>query len=135
MIVTSAEEAQKLGLKPLARILSHADGAHDPIDFPSAPSISVAKALQRAGLTNSDISLHEINEAFSSVVLINAKLLGIDIGKINVAGGGVSLGHPIGSSGCRIVVTLTHLLKTGQIGVASICNGGGGSTAIVIEKL
>jgi acetyl-CoA C-acetyltransferase len=140
------DEAKSRGVKPLARIVAYADAELDPIDFPIAPAEAITKALKRAGKTLADIDLFEINEAFAVVVLANQKILGIPSEKINIAGGGVSLGHPIGylthaanimpsSSGSRIVVTLAHLLSPGQIGCAAICNGGGGATAIVIQKL
>lgn len=90
--------------------------------------------MEKAGLKIEDISLFEINEAFSAVALANNKILGLDASKVNVLGGGVSLGHPIGSSGCRIVVTLAHALKSGQYGCAGVCNGGGGASAIIIKK-
>jgi len=137
LVLMSAEKAAKLGLKPLARILSFADGAGKPIDFPIAPSISIPRAVASAGLKMSDIDLFEINEAFSAVPLANMKLLGIPLEKMNVRGGAVALGHPIGSSGARIIATLTHLLRSTQkkYGAAAICNGGGGSSAVVIERL
>lgn len=134
VILSSEEEAKKLGVKPLAKIISFADAACDPIDFPIAPAHAIPLALEKAGLKTSDISLWEINEAFSAVALANVKLLNLDPSKVNVLGGGVSLGHPIGSSGCRIVVTLAHALKPGQYGCAAVCNGGGGATAIVIKR-
>lgn len=137
LVLMSAEKAKALGVKPLARILAFADGAGKPIDFPIAPSISLPKAIKAAGLKVEDIDFFEINEAFSSVPLANMKILGIPLEKMNVRGGAVALGHPIGSSGSRIIVTLTHLLQeTGKrYGAAAICNGGGGSSAIVIERL
>ncbi|PWN35885.1 thiolase [Meira miltonrushii] len=134
VILASEEEAKKLGVKPLAKIISFADAACDPIDFPIAPAHAIPMALEKAGLKTSDIALWEINEAFSAVALANVKLLDLDPSKVNVLGGGVSLGHPIGSSGCRIVVTLAHALKPGQYGCAGVCNGGGGATAIVIKR-
>ena len=105
-----------------------------PVDFPIAPSKAVPIALKKAGLEVKDISLFELNEAFSVVARANEKLMGLDADKVNVAGGAVALGHPIGSSGSRIVVTLTHLLKSGQFGAAGICNGGGAASALVIQK-
>ncbi|CAG8756408.1 3161_t:CDS:2, partial [Cetraspora pellucida] len=121
LVLMTRVKAEELGVKPLARIL------FEPIDFPIAPSHSLPIALKKAGLEISDISLFEFNEAFSVVIRANEKILGLDPGKVNIAGGAVALGHPIGSSGSRIIVTLTHLLKSGQIGAASICNGGGGA--------
>jgi len=129
------EAAQQLNCNPLARIVSFSDAATDPIDFPIAPGFAVPIALQRAGISADDVSLWEINEAFSVVVLANIKMLNIDPEKVNVHGGAVSLGHPIGMSGCRIVNHLVHALKPGEYGVAGICNGGGGASVIVIQKL
>merc|ERR1739838_348642 len=131
----AALSAPQFGAKPLAKILSFADGSCAPVDFPIAPVISAKKALSQAGLTADDISLFEINEAFSVVVLANVQILGLDPSKVNVHGGAVSLGHPIGMSGARIVTHLCHTLEKGQKGLASICNGGGGSSSIIIEKL
>ncbi|KAI9500720.1 Acetyl-CoA acetyltransferase, mitochondrial [Coemansia spiralis] len=135
LLLFAAERANELGVKPLARIVSYADAATHPVDFPIAPSLAVPIALERAGLAIKDIALWEFNEAFSVVARVNEKILGLDPNKVNIAGGAVALGHPIGSSGSRIIVTLTHLLKSGQFGCASICNGGGGASAIVIQKL
>ncbi|KAF0424032.1 thiolase [Gigaspora margarita] len=135
LVLMTRAKADELCIKPLARILSYGDAAVEPIDFPIAPSHSLPVALKRAGLKISDISLFEFNEAFSVVIRANEKILGLDPAKVNIAGGAVALGHPIGSSGSRIIVTLTHLLKSGQIGAASICNGGGGASSIIIEKL
>ncbi|KAJ3003991.1 UNVERIFIED_CONTAM: erg10, acetyl-CoA C-acetyltransferase [Siphonaria sp. JEL0065] len=131
----SQEEATSQGLKPLARIVSYADAATDPKKFTIAPSLAIPIALERAGLSIKDISLFEINEAFSVVVRVNEQILGLNPAKVNVNGGGVSLGHPIGSSGSRIVVSLVHLLKKGQFGLAAICNGGGAASAIIVERL
>ncbi|CAK9799598.1 Acetyl-CoA acetyltransferase, mitochondrial [Anthophora plagiata] len=135
LILTTTDVAEKMNLKPLARIVAFQDAATDPIDFPIAPSFGIPKLLKNAGVNKNDISLWEINEAFSVVVLANQKLLELDPSKVNVHGGAVSLGHPIGMSGARIVVHLAHALKAGEKGVASICNGGGGSSSILIEKL
>ncbi|KAJ1832327.1 Acetyl-CoA acetyltransferase, mitochondrial [Coemansia sp. RSA 2711] len=135
VLLMSTDRASELGVKPLARIVSYADAATMPIDFPIAPSLAVPIALERAGLAIKDIALWEFNEAFSVVARVNEKILGLEPDKVNVAGGAVALGHPIGSSGSRILVTLTHLLKSGQFGCASICNGGGGASAVVIQKL
>lgn len=115
--------------------MAYQDAATDPIDFPIAPASAIPPLLKRAGVSKEDVSLWEINEAFSVVALANQKLLDIDPEKVNVHGGAVSLGHPIGMSGCRLVVHLVHALKKGQKGVASICNGGGGASSIMIEKL
>ncbi|KAJ1720182.1 Acetyl-CoA acetyltransferase, mitochondrial [Coemansia erecta] len=135
LLLVASDRAAEFGVKPLARIVSYADAATLPIDFPIAPSLAVPIALERAGLAIKDIALWEFNEAFSVVARANEKILGLDPEKVNIAGGAVALGHPIGSSGSRIIVTLTHLLKSGQFGCASICNGGGGASAIVIQKL
>lgn len=119
----------------LGRILSMADAECDPIFFTTAPSLAIPKALKAANLKVEDIDLWEINEAFAVVALTNIKLLGLDPVKVNTVGGAVSLGHPIGSSGCRLLVTLLHQLKTGQKGCVAICNGGGGASALIVEKL
>lgn len=121
--------------RPLGQIISYADAAVDPKEFGIAPSVAVPIALKRANIEAKEISLWEINEAFSVVTLANAKILGLDLSKVNVRGGGVSLGHPIGSSGCRILVTLLHALKPGQYGCASVCNGGGGATAVIVKRI
>ncbi|KAJ3559842.1 hypothetical protein NM688_g98 [Phlebia brevispora] len=125
VILMSADRARVLGLKPLAKIISYADVGVDPIDFPSAPAQAIPMALENAGLSIDDISLFEVNEAYSVVVRIVEKVLGIDPAKINVNGGAVALGHAIGNSGSRIIVTLIHALQSGQYGAAGICNGGG----------
>ncbi|KAF7313733.1 hypothetical protein HMN09_00530400 [Mycena chlorophos] len=135
LILMSAEKAKALGITPLAKIVSYADAGVEPIDFPIAPTIALPKALEKANLTVSDISLFEINEAFSVVVRIAEQVLSIDPAKINVNGGAVALGHAIGSSGARIIVSLVHALKSGQYGAAGVCNGGGAASAIVIQKL
>merc|ERR1711970_1293851 len=131
----TAEAAAELGCKPLARIVGYADGATDPIDFPIAPKFATEKLLKQTGMSAADVDLWEINEAFSVVVLANVKLDGLDPDKVNIHGGAVSLGHPLGASGTRIVNHLVYSLKPGQRGVASICNGGGGASAIMLEKL
>ncbi|XP_076245583.1 acetyl-CoA acetyltransferase 1 [Calliopsis andreniformis] len=135
LVLTTTDVAQKMNLKPLARVIAFQDAATDPIDFPIAPSFAIPKLLENAGVKQNDIALWEINEAFSTVVVANQKLLNLDPEKVNIHGGAVSLGHPIGMSGARIVVHLVHALKTGEKGVASICNGGGGASSILIEKL
>ncbi|KAJ6509892.1 peroxisomal 3-ketoacyl-CoA-thiolase [Mycena vitilis] len=135
LILMSAEKAKELGLTPLAKIISYADAGVEPVDFPIAPTVALPKALEKANLTVNDISLFEINEAFSVVVRIAEKVLSIDPAKINVNGGAVALGHAIGSSGARIVVSLVHALKSGQYGAAGVCNGGGAASAIIIQKL
>lgn len=137
LVLMTAEKAQELGLKPLARVLSQSSAAKDPEWFTTAPADAIPLALKRAGLTTADIDLYEINEAFSVVSLANNKLLALDPDKVNIHGGAVSMGHPIGCSGARILVTLIHALhKTGgRYGCAGICNGGGGASAMVIERL
>lgn len=135
LVLASAEAVAKYNLKPLARVLGYADGATDPIEFPVAPSVAIPKLLQKSGLKKEDIDLWEINEAFSVVPLANQKILGLGPNKVNVHGGAVSLGHPLGMSGARVLIHLVHVLKSGQKGVASACNGGGGASAILFEKL
>lgn len=135
LILMSAEKAKELGLKPLAKVVSYADAGVEPIDFPEAPTHALPIALKNAGLSVEDIALFEINEAFSVVVRIAEKVLNIDPAKINVSGGAVALGHAIGNSGARIIVSLVHALKSGQYGAAGICNGGGAASALVIQKL
>lgn len=137
MVVVSGKVAKELGLKPLFKIRGYGDAARDPVEFTISPSDSIPLALKMAGLTMNDIEYHEINEAFSVVPMANAKILGLDLSKVNVHGGAVALGHPIGSSGSRIIITLYNVLKANNatIGCASICNGGGASSAIIIEKL
>ena len=136
VILMSEEKAIALGLKPLAYIKSYADAAQEPKWFTTAPAKALPKALTKAGLSIADIDYFEFNEAFSVVGLANTKILGIDNAKVNVNGGAVSLGHPLGCSGARIVVTLINVLhqNNAKIGAAAICNGGGGASAIVIEK-
>ena len=137
LVLMSKEKMEELGLKPLAKIVSYADAAHEPEWFTTAPSKALPIALKKAGLEVSDIDFFEFNEAFSVVGLANNKILGLDSAKVNVNGGAVSLGHPLGSSGSRIIVTLINVLKqnNGKYGAAAICNGGGGASAIVIENM
>ncbi|HBZ39532.1 MAG TPA: acetyl-CoA C-acetyltransferase [Balneola sp.] len=137
VLVMSAEKAAELGLKPLAKILSHANAAKAPEWFTTAPSDAIPIALKKAGLTTNEIDLFEINEAFSVVSIANNQILELDPEKVNINGGAVSIGHPIGCSGARIVVTLLHALKRtgGKYGCAGICNGGGGASALVIEMI
>jgi acetyl-CoA C-acetyltransferase len=136
VILMSEEKAKAMGLTPLAYITSYADAAQEPKWFTTAPSKALPKALAKAGLTLADVDFFEFNEAFSVVGLANAKILGLDNDKINVNGGAVSLGHPLGCSGARIVVTLINVLaqNNAKYGAAAICNGGGGASAIVIER-
>lgn len=137
LVLMSKEKADALGIKPLARILGYADNEQEPENFTTAPVGALQKAMKRAGVTKDQVDYFEINEAFSVVSLANNMLLELDPEKVNVYGGAVSLGHPIGCSGARIVVTLTSVLKQkgGKIGAVGICNGGGGASAIVIENL
>ena len=136
LVLMSEEKAQSLGLKPLAYIKSYADAAQEPKWFTTAPAKALPKALDKAGISISDVDFFEFNEAFSVVGLANAKILGLDNQKVNVNGGAVSLGHPLGCSGARIIVTLINVLNqnNAKIGAAAICNGGGGASAIVIER-
>ena len=137
LILVSKEKMEELGLKPLAKIVSYADAAQAPEDFTTAPSKALPIALKKAGLSLTDIDFFEFNEAFSVVGLANNKILGLDASKVNVNGGAVAIGHPLGSSGSRIIVTLINVLKqnNGKYGAAAICNGGGGASAIVIENM
>jgi acetyl-CoA C-acetyltransferase len=136
LILMSEEKALELGLKPLAYIKGYADAAQEPKWFTTAPAKALPKALDKAGISLSEVEFFEFNEAFSVVGLANAKILGLDNDKVNVNGGAVSLGHPLGCSGARIIVTLMNVLEqnNAKIGAAAICNGGGGASAIVIEK-
>ena len=136
LVLMTEEKALALELKPLAYIRSYADAAQDPKWFTTSPSKAISKALKKAELTLNEVDYFEFNEAFAVVGLVNAKILGLDESKINVNGGAVSLGHPLGCSGTRIIVTLLNVLEqnNGKIGAAAICNGGGGASAIVIEK-
>lgn len=136
LILMSEEKAKSLNLKPLAFIKSFADAEQEPKWFTTSPSKALPKALAKAGLTTSDVDFFELNEAFSVVGIANAKILNLDTEKINVNGGAVSLGHPLGCSGARIIVTLINVLEqnNAKIGAAAICNGGGGASAIVIER-
>ncbi|MFC0261113.1 acetyl-CoA C-acyltransferase [Fontibacter flavus] len=137
LILASKEKVQELGLKPIAKIRGFADAAQDPIWFTTAPALAIPKAIKNAGLTENDVDFYEINEAFAAVAIANQRQLNLDNDKLNVYGGAVSLGHPLGASGARIIATLNSVLhqKNGKIGVAGICNGGGGASAIVIEKI
>ena len=137
LVLMSEEKAQVLGLKPLAYIKSYADAAQEPKWFTTTPAKAIPKALEKAGLSIADVDYFEFNEAFAVVGLANAKILGLDNDKVNVNGGAVSLGHPLGCSGARIIVTLINVLEqnNAKIGAAAICNGGGGASAIVIERI
>jgi acetyl-CoA acetyltransferase family protein len=137
VILMSEEKALSLGLKPLAFIKGYADAAQEPKWFTTSPAKAIPKALSKAGISIEDVDYFEFNEAFSVVGLANAKILGLPNDKINLNGGAVSLGHPLGCSGVRIIVTLINVLEqnNGKIGAAAICNGGGGASAIVIERI
>jgi acetyl-CoA C-acetyltransferase len=136
-VLMSAESAAKNGVTPLAKIVAFADAAHEPEWFTTAPVKAAKKALEKAGLSMNDIDFFEVNEAFSVVTLAFIKEFGLDESKVNVFGGAVSLGHPLGASGARIVTTLTNVLhrKGGKYGLAAICNGGGAASAIIIERM
>lgn len=136
VVLMSRKKAKELQLKPLATIKSYADAAHEPEWFTTAPAKALPKALAKANITIDDVDYFELNEAFSIVGLANMKILGLSDNKVNVNGGAVSLGHPLGCSGARIVITLISVLKQngGKIGAAGICNGGGGASAMVIER-
>ena len=136
LILMSGEKVKELGLKPLAKIISYADAEQDPKWFTTTPALALPKALAKANLTSNEIDFFEFNEAFSVVGIVNTQLLQLDSNKVNVNGGAVSLGHPLGCSGARIVVTLIHVLQqnNGKLGAAAICNGGGGASALIIEK-
>lgn len=136
MVLMSEEKALSLGLKPLAYIKSYADAAQEPKWFTTTPAIAIPKALKKAGLSIEDVDYFEFNEAFAVVGLVNSKILGLKDTNVNVNGGAVSLGHPLGCSGARIIVTLLNVLEqnNGKIGAAAICNGGGGASAIIIER-
>lgn len=137
ILLASKEAIDKYGLKPLARIVSFADAAQAPEWFTTSPSVAIPKALQLAGLSLADIDFFEINEAYAAVAIANMELLGLDAAKVNVYGGAVAIGHPLGASGARIMCTLLSVLNQegGRYGVAAICNGGGGASAIVVENL
>ena len=137
VVLMSKEKAEKLGLKPIAILKGYADAEHAPEWFTTAPSLAVPKAVSKAGLTLGDINYFELNEAFSTVGIVNMQKMKLDASKVNVNGGAVSLGHPLGCSGARIIVTLIHVLKQNKAkyGAAGICNGGGGASAVVIENI
>lgn len=136
MVLMSADKAKELGLKPLATIKSYADAAHEPKWFTTAPAKALPKAIERAGMSIDDIDFFEFNEAFAVVGLANMKILGLNDSNVNVNGGAVSLGHPLGCSGVRILITLLNVLEqnNAKIGAAAICNGGGGASAVIIER-
>jgi acetyl-CoA C-acetyltransferase len=137
LVLGSKAIAQEYGSSSriLARIVSYGDAAVDPIDFPVAPAKVVPLVLERAGLSKDDISVWEFNEAFAAVIKANGKILGLDVEKVNPRGGAIALGHALGSSGSRILITLLHQLEEGQFGVAAICNGGGAATGMVVQRI
>jgi acetyl-CoA C-acetyltransferase len=137
VVLMSSEKAKELGIKPLAIIRGYADAEQEPVQFTTTPSIAVPGAVKRAGLQMSDIDFIELNEAFSVVGIVNTRKMNLDPAKVNVNGGAVSIGHPLGCSGARIIVTLINILRqnNGKFGAAGICNGGGGASAMVIEKV
>ncbi|HXF99144.1 MAG TPA: thiolase family protein [Bacteroidota bacterium] len=136
LVLMSAKKAQQLGIKPLARIIAQASAAKDPLWFTTAPADGITKVLKRAGMTKDDIDLYEINEAFAVVAIAVNRILGLDVNKVNVNGGAVALGHPIGASGARILVTLLHALEQRNLkrGLAAICIGGGEASAVIVER-
>ena len=137
LILASEDAVSKYGLQPIAEVLAYADAAHEPEWFTTAPTKAAPLALKRAGLSKDDVDFFEVNEAFAVVTLAFNKALEVSESKVNVHGGAVSIGHPLGASGARIVTTLSHVLnqKGGEIGCATLCNGGGGASAIVIKKV
>ncbi len=137
VVLMSAAKAKELGLTPIAKIRGFADAAQDPMWFTTTPSLAIPKAMKMAGVDKKDVGYYEINEAFAAVAIANNMKLGLDPEKVNINGGAVALGHPLGASGARITITLANILKQNHatIGVAGICNGGGGASAIVIEKV
>ncbi|GAB3335098.1 acetyl-CoA C-acyltransferase [Larkinella ripae] len=137
LVVMSRKKADELGIKPLARILGYADAEQEPASFPTSPTLAIPAALKRAGLKPDAVDFYEINEAFSAVALVCSQILEIPQAKLNIYGGAVALGHPLGASGARIVTTLTSILQqeNGRIGTVGICHGGGGASALVIEKI
>jgi acetyl-CoA C-acetyltransferase len=137
VVLMSKEKAKELGIKPIARIRGFADAAQDPMWFTTTPSIAIPKAMKAAGIDKKDVGYYEINEAFSAVAIANNMKLGLDPEKVNVNGGAVAMGHPLGASGARITMAIANILQQNgaSIGVAGICNGGGGASAIVLEKL
>jgi acetyl-CoA C-acetyltransferase len=137
LILASAEAVEKHGLTPIAKLVSYADAAQAPEWFTTAPSLAIPIALDKAGLKTSDVDFWELNEAFAVVGIANTRILGLDPAKVDVNGGAVALGHPLGNSGSRVIVTLINVLKqnNAKIGGAGICNGGGGASAMIIENI
>jgi acetyl-CoA C-acetyltransferase len=137
LIIVSEKFLKEHDLKPLAKIVAFSDAAQAPEWFTTSPSIAIEKTLQKAGLGVNDIDFFEMNEAYANVPIINSRLGGVDLKKVNIKGGAVAIGHPLGASGARILVTLTHTLQQqkAKYGMAAICNGGGGATAMLIENI
>lgn len=137
LILASEEAVKRYGLTPLARIAGYADAEQDPFWFTTTPTLAAPKAIERAGLSKSDIDLYEVNEAFAVVALTFQKVMEVEHDKLNIRGGSCALGHPLGASGARIITTLTHALKqgNGRYGLATLCNGGGGASAIILERV
>lgn len=137
LVLMSEEKVKELGVTPIGEVLSYADAAHEPENFTTSPSKAIPLAIEKAGIDKNDVEFYELNEAFSVVGLANCKILGLESNNVNVNGGAVSLGHPLGCSGARITVTLLNVLKqnNGTIGAAGICNGGGGASALIIKSL
>ena len=137
VVLVSEEKLKELNIKPLAKILGWGDAAQQPSKFTTSPALAIPKALKHAGVKQEDVDVFEINEAFSVVALANMKLLGLKDDKVNVHGGAVAIGHPLGASGARIVATLLGALRDrkGKIGCVGICNGGGGASALVLESM
>jgi len=137
LVLMSMEKAKELNIKPIAKVVSYSDAAHEPENFTTAPAKAIEKLLKKNNLSVNDVDYFELNEAFSVVGLANIKILNLDKNKVNINGGAVSLGHPLGNSGSRIIVTLINVLNqnNSKIGVAGICNGGGGASAMLIEAL
>jgi acetyl-CoA C-acetyltransferase len=137
LVLMSKEKAEQLGIKPIARLVGYADAEQAPEWFTTSPSLAVPKAVAKAGLKMEDVSYFELNEAFSVVGIVNARKMNLDPAKVNVNGGAVALGHPLGCSGARIIATLINVLNQNdaKYGAAGICNGGGGASAVVIERM
>jgi acetyl-CoA C-acetyltransferase len=137
LILASEEAVKKYGLKPIARIVSYADAEQDPFWFTTSPTLAAPKAIERAGLKQSDIDFYEVNEAFAVVTLAFEKTLDVDHSRVNINGGACALGHPLGASGARILTTLIHVLhgEQGKYGLATLCNGGGGASAVIVERI
>ena len=137
LVLASEEAVKKYGLKPIARIVSYADAEQDPFWFTTSPTLAAPKAIERAGLKQSDVDFYEVNEAFAVVTMAFEQTLDVDHQRVNINGGACALGHPLGASGARILTTLIHVLhqKSGRYGLATLCNGGGGASAVIVERI